>query len=76
MIERLELIKKRYEELETELMDPEIISDYNKMKKLSKERSDLEITVKKYEELKNVTEEISGLKDMINDPDMASIVRE
>jgi len=76
MIERLELIKKRYEELETELMDPEVISNYNVMKKLSKERSDLEVTVKKYEELKSVTEEIAGLKDMINDPDMGSIARE
>ena len=76
MIERLELIKKRYEELETELMDPEVISNYNVMKKLSKERSDLEVTVKKYEEYKNVTEEIAGLKDMVNDPDMGSIARE
>jgi len=76
MIERLELIKKRYEELETELMDPEVISNYNVMKKLSKERSDLEVTVKKYEELISVTEEISGLKDMVNDPDMGSIARE
>ena len=76
MIERLELIKKRFKELEVELMDPEVISDYNKMKKLSKERSDLEITVKKYDELINVTEEITGLKSMINDPDMASIVKE
>ena len=76
MIERLELIKKRYEELETELMDPEVISNYNVMKKLSKERSDLEVTVKKYEELISVTEEISGLKDMVSDPDMGSIARE
>jgi len=76
MIERLELIKKRYKELETELMDPEVISNYNVMKKLSKERSDLEVTVKKYEEYKNVTEEIAGLKDMVNDPDMGSIARE
>jgi len=76
MIERLELIKKRFEELEKELMEPEVISDYNKMKKLSKERSDLEVTVKKYEELNKVTEEIIGLKEMVNDPDMASIVRE
>ena len=75
MIERLELIKKRYQELETELMNPEVISDYNTMKKLSKERSDLEITVKKYDELINVTEEISGLKDMINDPDMVEIAK-
>ncbi len=76
MIERLELIKSRFEELEVELMNPEVISDYNKMKKLSKERSDLEVIVKKYDELNKVTEEISGLKSMINDPDMASIVRE
>ena len=76
MIERLELIKKRYEELETELINPEVISDYNTMKKLSKERSDLEVTVKKYEELKKITEEITGLKEMINDPDMAEIVKE
>ena len=76
MIERLELIKKRFEELENELMNPEIISDYNKMKKLSKERSDLEVTVKKYDELIKVNDEIAGLKSMINDPDMGSIARE
>ena len=75
MIERLELIKKRYNELETELMNPEVISDYNTMKKLSKERSDLEITVKKYDELIKINEEIVGLKEMINDPDMSEIAK-
>ena len=32
MIERLEIIKKRYEELSEELINPEIINDYNKFK--------------------------------------------
>ena len=32
MIERLELIKKRYTELESELINPEVISDYNRNK--------------------------------------------
>lgn len=76
MIERLELIKARYNELESELQNPEIMSDYSMVKKLSKEHSDLEITVKKYEELIKIEEEIKGLKEMSNDPEMADLVSE
>ena len=76
MIERLELIKARYDELSQELLNPELMSDYNNMKKISKEHSDLEVTVKKYEELVSIEEEIKGLKDMVNDPEMASIAKE
>ena len=75
MIERLELIKARYEELSQELLNPELMSDYNNMKKISKEHSDLEITVKKYEELVSIEEEINGLKEMINDPEMAGMAK-
>ena len=76
MIERLELIKARYNELESELQNPEIMSDYSMLKKLSKEHSDLEITVKKYEELIKTEEEIKGLKEMSNDPEMVDLVSE
>ena len=40
MIERLELIKARYNELESKLQNPEIMSDYSMVKKISKEHSD------------------------------------
>ena len=76
MFERLELIKARYEELSNELINPEIVNDYNNFKKVSKEHRDLEVTVKKYEELKKIIDELTGLKEMINDPDMAEIVKE
>ncbi len=76
MIERLELIKARYNELESKLQNPEIMSDYSMVKKISKEHSDLEITVKKYEELIKTEEEIKGLKEMSNDPEMADLVSE
>ena len=76
MIERLELIKARDNELESELQNPEIMSDYSMLKKLSKEHSDLEITVKKYEELIKTEEEIKGLKEMSNDPEMVDLVSE
>lgn len=75
MIERLEIIKARYEELSQELLNPELMSDYNQMKKVTKEHSDLEVTVKKYEELKTIEEEIIGLKKMLNDPEMAEIAK-
>lgn len=75
MRERLEMIEKRFNELNEELMKPEIINDYKVMKKLSKERSDLEDIVKKYHELKKLDEEIIGLKEMETDPEMAELAK-
>lgn len=73
MIERLELIKTRFNELTNELENPEVMSDYAKVKKLSKERSDLEAIVNKYNELTKTEEEIKGLKEMTSDPEMGSL---
>ncbi len=75
MIERLELIKIRYLELSEELQNPEIMADYNKVKKISKERSNLEQIVNKYDELINIENEIKGLKELTSDPEMAELVR-
>ncbi len=73
MIERLKLIKTRFNELTNELENPEVMSDYAKVKKLSKERSDLEVIVNKYNELTKTEEEIKGLKEMTSDPEMGSL---
>ena len=75
MRERLELIEVRYNEVSEELMKPETLNDYKTMKKLSKERSDLEEIVNKYHELKSLDEEIIGLKEMENDPEMAELAK-
>jgi len=40
MLERLKAIDERYQELEKELADPEVYSNMNKMKSLSKEKRD------------------------------------
>ena len=73
MIERLEIIYNRYKELENELVNPEILNDYAKMTKLSKEKASLESTVEKYHEYKKITSEIEELKGLINDPDMGEM---
>ena len=75
MIERLELIKKRFKELEEELVKPEILGDYNKMKSLSKEKSSIEETVKKYDEYVKCESEIQDLKIMVNDPEMGEMAQ-
>jgi len=73
MIERLNIIETRYKELDSMLANPDILSDYNKMKSLSKEKSSLEETMNKYNEYKKLIEEIEGLKELSKDPEMGEI---
>ena len=47
MIERLELLKSRYNEINEELLKPEVLSDFSIQKKLSKEKSSIEEVVLK-----------------------------
>ena len=76
MIERLEAIETRYHELEVELSNPEVYSDMNKMRTLSKEKADLEETVITYNHYKDIINVIKDAKEMIKDPEMAELARE
>ena len=70
MFERLEAIEAKYNELQKDLTNPLIMSDYNKVRALSKEASDLESTVKKYEEYKNIEKEIEDAKILMKDDEL------
>ncbi|MEG0794305.1 MAG: peptide chain release factor 1 [Bacilli bacterium] len=76
MFKRLEAIVEKYNELKEELTKPEILNDFNKLKSLSKEQSDLEEIVDVYNEYKNVTEALSLAKEMLNDPEYKEIALE
>ena len=69
MIDRLEVIRQRYDQIGEQLIDPNIVTDIKKMTALSKEQRSLEKVVLKYEELKKLKQEISDLKEMVNDTD-------
>ena len=58
MIDRLESILKKYEDLGKELTKPETLSDVNLLTKLSKEQSSLEEVVIKYKRYKDVLKNI------------------
>ena len=70
MNERLENIKKKYDELTIELTKPEVLSNFNLLKKLSKEQKDLETIVIKYDEYKKCEQEISDAKELLTDEEM------
>lgn len=76
MIERLNIIENRYNELNAKLMDPEVLSNVKKTTELSKEASSLEETVNSYKEYKGVLEDIESAKEMLKDPDMADFAKE
>lgn len=76
MIDRLNVIEKRYQDIQTELANPEIYNDMNKMKSLSKEASDLEETVNTYHEYQKVLSAIQDTKEMVKDPEMGEIAKE
>jgi peptide chain release factor 1 len=73
MIERLDVLEARYNELNEELSKPEVLADYTQMSKLNKEKTGLEETVTKYREYKKLIEDVDGLKEMMNDPEMKDI---
>lgn len=76
MIERLNVIENRYNELNEELMRPENMSDIKKIQALSKEARDLEETVQTYASYKQVLEDITTAKEMLKDAELASMARE
>lgn len=75
MIERLEITKKKYNKINNELINPEIISDYHKQQKLNKEKSSLEEIVSKYDEYLEISNEINGLKELISDTELGDMAK-
>ena len=75
MFERLDAIETKYEELTKELTKPEILGDYNQLKKLSKEQKDLEETYLKYKEYKQVISNIKEAQDLVSDPEMGEMAK-
>ena len=73
MFERLDAIEKKYHELQNDLTNPEIISDYNKLKTLSKEARDLEETVKVYEEYKATHTKMEDAKALLKDEELKDL---
>lgn len=76
MIERLENIEKKYNDISLELMKPEVISDIKKTLSLTKEQASLRDAYEIYGEYKSVLNDIEAAKEMAKDPDMVEFAKE
>jgi len=79
MLEKLEFIENKYEEMSLKISDPTVMADQNSWRKLCKEHSDLEIVVTKYREYKKSREELEQAKEMQReetDKDMRDMIAE
>jgi peptide chain release factor 1 len=68
MFQELEEIKEKYRQLTFSLSDPTLVSDPKKVKKVAKERSDLEPLVKKYEAYEKIKSDIKESEEILADP--------
>ena len=76
MIERLDNIEKRYNELTNELMDPIVVGDIKKTLELTKEQASLRDSYEAYQEYKTILNDIAAAQEMVKDPDMSEFARE
>ncbi len=76
MIERLNIIEERYNELTQKLMDPEILSNIKESTKLSKEQADIKDVVEEYQKYKKILADLDEAKEMIKDPELSEFAKE
>jgi len=79
MIDKLEAIKKRFDEVSEQMVSPEVMADMKVYAKLSKEYKDLQKIVKEYLKYQDVLENIDSTKDLLKtekDPDFREMAKE
>jgi peptide chain release factor 1 len=69
MFDRLDQLESRYEELSTQLSDPNIVSDQENYRKVSKAHRDLEPTVETFRTYRKLRDAIADAKTMLAEPD-------
>ncbi|NVK49125.1 MAG: peptide chain release factor 1 [Cyclobacteriaceae bacterium] len=78
MLDKLQALKERFEEVGQLLIQPDTMSDMSKYAKLTKEYKDLEKVVKAYDEYKLVLENIDSSKEILEkekDPDFRDMAK-
>lgn len=65
ILDKLEVIKNRWEELTEQMSDPEVIADMKRFVKINKDYKELEPIVEAYKEYKLLVENIEGAKDVL-----------
>lgn len=76
MLERLEAIEARYNEINEEIMKPEVISNVKMTLELTKEQASLREAYEAFQVYKALEKNIEDAKEMIKDPELGEMARE
>lgn len=76
MIERLNMIEQRYQQITEELMKPETIANIKQTLHLTKEQAGLKEAYDAYQQYKSITSGILDAKEMLSDLELGEIARE
>ena len=76
MLEKLRLTEVRFEEINTKLMDSEIVNDQEQYKALMKEYKNLSPIVEKYREYKKAEQNFSEAKELLDESGLDKDFRE
>jgi len=78
MLDRLEQMDQRYNDLQSQFGLPEVLNDHEKYQKIGKSLREIEEPVEKYRELKQVTQGLSEARAMLaeTDPDLRAMAEE
>jgi len=76
MLDKIEELERRFQELEALLSDPTVIANQPEFRKLSREHSDLAPLVDAYRRYRKVLEDIDGNRELLSDPEMKEMAEE
>lgn len=76
MIERLTNIENRYNEINDELMKPEVISNIKETLKLTKEQASLKEAYEAFQTYKKLQTDLVDAKEMSKDPELSEMAKE
>jgi len=79
MLQKLNFIENKYEELSIKISDPNVIADQKEWQKLCKEHAELELVVIKFREYRKAEEELKNSKEMLreeSDREMKDMIQE
>jgi len=68
LLEKLEVLKLKFEEVEQQITDPSIIADQKRFVQLNKEYKELQDLVEVYKEYKNTLDNITSSREILDDP--------
>ncbi len=76
MMEKLEALAARYDEIQVRLSQPETVADMDLFRRLMKEHADMEELMAAYREYRETVEHLKEAREMLEDADLRDMAKE